>query len=130
MQSNYQNFSLTPYEQTIQMLHDLNCPIHRIGYRHLSEAIPYFAQSSSQSLSKEVYPKVAERFGNMDSRAVEHSIRSTILDAWNHRDPIMWRIYFPHAERVPSNKLFISPLAERLRFPAPYGTTVLHQNVI
>ena len=80
MQGNYQNFNLTKQEQTIQMLHDLNCPVHRIGYRHLSEAIPYFSQSPSQSLSKEVYPKVAERFGCMDCRAVEHSIRSAILD--------------------------------------------------
>ena len=115
MQGNYQNFNLTKQEQTIQMLHDLNCPVHRIGYRHLSEAIPYFSQSPSQSLSKAVYPKVAERFGSMDCRAVEHSIRSAILDAWQHRDPVMWRIYFPRAERVPSNKLFISTLAERLR---------------
>lgn len=130
MPSNYQNFGLTPQEQTIQMLHDLNCPIHRIGYRHLSQAIPYFAQSSSQSLSKEVYPKVTEHFGNLDCRAVEHSIRSTIQDAWNRRDPVMWRIYFPHADRAPSNKLFISTLAERLCWPAQRQSTVMRQNVI
>ena len=48
MQGNYQNFNLTKQEQTIQMLHDLNCPVHRIGYRHLSEAIPYFSQSPEE----------------------------------------------------------------------------------
>lgn len=99
---------------TARMLHELGIPIHRNGYRQLCIAIPCYAQQDIQSLSKELYPYVADYFGQTNWQAVERSIRDVILDAWEHRDPEVWEVYFPKFRKVPSNKMFISTLAEHL----------------
>lgn len=104
-----------PAQDTIrQMLRELSVPIHRTGYRQLCIAIPRFAQDSSQSLTKELYPYVAAQLGCADWRTVEHSIRVVILDAWQRRNPKVWEKYFPGAQKPPSNKQFIATLAEFL----------------
>ena len=105
---------LTAQELTSSMLRQLNIAIHRIGYRQLCIAIPRFAKDETQSLCKELYPYVAEYWGCADWRAVEHSIRVVILDAWESRDPEVWEKYFPDSRKPPSNKRFIATLAELL----------------
>ena len=102
-------------EQTIAMLHELALPIHRRGYKQLCIGIPRFALDDTQSLSKDLYPYLAEYFNYSDWHAVESSIRDVILDAWEHRNPDVWEKYFPNQTKVPSNKQFIATLAERLR---------------
>lgn len=99
---------------TIRLLHTLNVPVHRNGYRHLCIAIPCYAQDNSQWITKELYPYVARHSGSSNAIAVEHAIRTAIFDAWTRRDPEVWKRYFPHCDKAPSNKLFISVLAEQL----------------
>ena len=93
-------------------LHSLGFRTHLDGYRQLCVGIPIFAQNPGMLLSKELYPAIAEVFGLPDCRAVEHSIRKAITDAWNRRDSVVWEKYFPGAKAVPTNKAFISKLAE------------------
>lgn len=106
---------LSPQEQTTEMLHELGLPIHRLGYRQLCIAIPYFAQDEGRSLSKDVYPHLAEVFGYPDCKAAESAIRDSIRQSWMARDPLVWKKYFPNPNRHPSNKVFIATLAERLK---------------
>ena len=100
---------------TIQMLHELQIGIHRLGYRQLFVAIPCYALNDSQSLCKELYPAVAEHFGYPGWRPVERAIRVAILAAWDNRNLIVWYKYFPGMEKPPTNKQFIATLAERLK---------------
>ena len=105
-----------PYiEATHQMLTDLNISVHRRGYQQLCVGIPRFALDNTQSLTKELYPYIASRFGNSDWQAVEHSIRLVLLEAWDSGNREVWEDYFPYCHRPPTNKQFIATLAERLK---------------
>ena len=99
---------------TVSMLHELCRGVHRLGYIHLTLAVPMYARDKTQSLSKEIYPPIAARFGYADWHCVERSIRTAILDAWERRDPEVWRRYFPEETKASTNKKFIAALAERL----------------
>ena len=96
-------------------LHTLGFRTNLDGYRQLCEGIPIYAQSPGMLLSKELYPIIAEKFSLPDYRTVEHSIRKAITDAWSRRNPIIWEKYFPGATEAPTNKVFISKLAEMSR---------------
>ena len=96
-------------------LHTLGFRSNLDGYRQLCEAIPIYAQNPGMLMSKELYPAVSDMVGLPDSRTVEHSIRKAIADAWSRRDPILWGKYFPGATEAPTNKAFISKLAEMLQ---------------
>ena len=100
---------------TIAMLHQLRIGIHRLGYKCLTIAIPSYAIDDTQSLSKELYPHVAECLGHAEWYAVERAIRTVILDAWETREPIIWERYFPGHKKAPTNKQFLAVLAEKLR---------------
>ena len=102
-------------EQTKAMLLHMQFPVHRNGYKQLLLAVPLFARDPFQSLTKELYPAIARKLGFSDGKAVEHSIRSCILYAYAHRDPEIWEQYFPNATKAPSNKQFLSTLAEMLK---------------
>lgn len=101
------------------MLHDLNFPVHRLGYSHLILAISRYAQGDLPSLTKELYPFVAKRLGYTDWRSIEHTIRCAIADAWANGDPQAWALYFPRCSKAPSNKQLIAALAERVQQNTP-----------
>lgn len=111
--------SSDPESQTAVHLHTLNFATHLDGYHQLCVGIPIFAENPGMRLSKELYPAIAARFGNMDARAVEHSIRKSIEAAWLHRNPRVWIKYFSPVNGTipcPTNKEFLSRLAEMLVF--------------
>lgn len=99
-------------ETVIQLLHLLGIGIHRLGYQYLRSAIVRFAADDTQSLSKELYPDIAEQFGIADWRSVERAIRAVILDAWENRNEAVWEPYFPNRKKAPTNKQFLAVLAE------------------
>ena len=101
--------------QVICMLHELNIAVHRVGHKQLTIAILRYVQDDTQSLTKEIYPYVSKCLGYSDWRTVEHSIRVSIMHAWNDRDPEVWEQYFPNQKRFPSNKQFIATIAELLQ---------------
>lgn len=96
-------------------LHTLGFRTNLDGYRQLCEGIPIYAQNPDMLLSKELYPAIGEIFCLPDCRTVEHSVRKAITDAWSRRDPVIWEKYFPGAREAPTNKAFISKLAEMSR---------------
>lgn len=98
-----------------QILRDLGIPVHRKGYRQLTVAIQLYMQDSNQSLTKEIYPGVSKVTGCADWRLIERDTRCVIQYAWEHGDPDVWRLYFPQSRKSPSNKLFISTLAQLLQ---------------
>lgn len=103
------------YVSICNALQILGIPVHRKGYRQLAIAVAIFATDNTQSLTKEIYPAVAKLTGIVDWRLVERDIRSVIQYAFANKTPTIWRIYFRELEKAPSNKVFISVLAEMLK---------------
>jgi two-component system response regulator (stage 0 sporulation protein A) len=88
------------------------------GYGCLREAILLMARERDQSMTKELYPAVAKICGG-DWESVERTCRSAIQKAWAKRDRRLWQLYFPgegpEGARRPSNRAFISRLADAIR---------------
>lgn len=99
------------YEKAISILQNLQFPLHRVGFKQLAIAISLFSKDNRQSMSKEIYPIIANYWNCSNWRNIEHSIRIIILDAWIHRDREEWDVYFPGIEKAPSNKCFIATIA-------------------
>lgn len=94
-------------------LEKLGIPADARGGKQLRVAIPLYAQNPEQKMSGELYPAIAKICGTTPMGS-ERMIRRTIGEAWSHRDPDCWSEYFPGNLRQPSNKMFISTLAEKL----------------
>lgn len=81
------------------------------GYTCIQEAVHQLLRDPEQSLTKEVYPKVAAICGGTTMR-VEKAIRSAIVDTWKRREDEIWRVFFPpdHNGQLscPSNGDFLS----------------------
>jgi len=95
-----------------KLLRELGIPRHRLGFSLLCLALPRYAVSENLSLSKELYPQIAQTLSLSDWRAAEHAIREVIHYAWLHRDPEVWGRYFPQFEKAPSNKVFLAALED------------------
>jgi hypothetical protein len=93
-----------------KLLQQLGIPQHRDGCTQLKAAIPLYADRPSLPLNKVIYEKVAQSSGFSSARQVEHSIRMVIQAGWNKT--ALWAELFPRGK--PSNKIFISRLAELL----------------
>lgn len=106
---------LTAQERTQQMLHELGFSTRHVGYKVLCIAIPRYAQNSSQSITKELYPSLRKQFGYRRPTAVEHPIRYAIGEAWAHGDPDAWKARFPACRKAPSNMEFIATISEQLK---------------
>lgn len=107
--------SHTAQELTRQMLHELGFSPRLSGYKALCLAIPNYAQNSSQSITKELYPYLRREFGYIRPAAVERTIRYAISEAWERGDPGAWGRYFPRCSKAPSNMVLIATLAEYIR---------------
>ena len=107
-----------PRNAVSNMLCDLGISTKLRGYAYLREAILEIMRNPGQMITKELYPKVG-KLCNANGIQVERSIRSAITKAWQKRDEALWRSYFgSNADGIPekpTNAVFISMLAERLR---------------
>ena len=88
------------------------------GFRYLQEAISQVLLEPDQSITKELYPGVAQVCDTAGAQ-VERSIRGAILDAWKRRDDRIWQLYFPPDREgiipKPTNAAFITRIADGLR---------------
>jgi two-component system response regulator (stage 0 sporulation protein A) len=88
------------------------------GYNYLREAIPLAMQRPGQMVTKQIYPEVG-RLCDAGKDQVERCIRTAIDSAFRRRKDVLWREFFQPGPdgnlSRPSNGLFISTLAERLR---------------
>lgn len=104
--------------RTGELLLSLGFATKHRGYTYLLEAIVWEAQTPGQSVTKHIYPAIADKF-NCPQANVEHAIRTAIQSAWAKRDDAVWQQYF-HAEPDgtiprPTNAAFISRIARELR---------------
>ena len=102
-------------DQLCYILLHLQIAAHLYGYKQLRVAIPRFAQDTSQSLSKDLYPYVAQALDCVSWQSVEHAIRDAIAYGWEKGDREVWNMYFPGCREMPSNKRFIATLAEYIK---------------
>ena len=107
-----------PRNNVSNLLLALGIPTKLRGYNYLREAILLMAKEPGQSITKELYPKVAA-LCHCEAKHVERSSRSAIQAAWQNRDERIWQLYFPpgadHTIPRPSNGSFITRLADSLR---------------
>lgn len=102
------------------MLHLLAVPAHIKGYQYLREAIALVLRDMDliNSVTKELYPMVAKRFGTTPSRA-ERAIRHAIEVAWDRGDVDVLNNFFGYTIRSdrgkPTNSEFIAYVADKLR---------------
>jgi len=101
------------------IIHEIGIPVHVKGYQYLREAIimAYNDISLLKSLTKELYPKIAEKFKTTPSR-VERAIRNAIQLACDRGNLKMINNIFGHPMNTnrgkPTNSQFISAITERL----------------
>ena len=106
-----------------ELLHTLAVPAHIKGYQYLREAISLTLRTMDliNSVTKELYPMVAKRFGTTPSRA-ERAIRHAIEVAWDRGDVDVLSGFFGYTIRSdrgkPTNSEFIALVADRLRLKA------------
>ena len=99
---------------TAMYLQSLQFQTHLEGYRQLCVCIPFMCRNPEASLTKTVYPAVADALGIADWRSVEHAIRKTIENAWSNRNTDQWSRYFPTEVAAPSNKQLIACLVSEV----------------
>ncbi|MCR5786795.1 MAG: sporulation transcription factor Spo0A [Acholeplasmatales bacterium] len=108
-------------ERISNYLHNIGIPSHIKGYKFLTSAVIMVYQDFNllDSITKKLYPSIAETYGTTDSR-VERAIRHAIEVAW--KDPsnadyinkmLQPMITF---DKKPTNSEFIASLTDLLRF--------------
>ena len=85
-----------------------------LGYRMLCQAIPRYREDRGQSITKELYPELGQRFGGCGGAGAERAIRYAVAQAWSRGRREVWEGYFPPGGKRPSNLHFIATVAEYL----------------
>lgn len=105
------------------IIHEIGVPAHIKGYQYLREAIVmvYHDVEILGSVTKVLYPKIAERFSTTPSR-VERAIRHAIEVAWSRGNTEAIGQVFGYTVSVskakPTNSEFIAMVADKLRIEA------------
>ncbi|MBQ3193950.1 MAG: response regulator [Oscillospiraceae bacterium] len=95
------------------LLMQLHIATRHKGFSYLLEGILLLAEDPSQSITKELYSKVAKRCG-CKRENVEHPMRNALELAWKRGDPQVWMQYFPNHTKRPSNAEFLSRMVQEL----------------
>lgn len=119
------NLVAYPTKRTIdaaitQIIHEIGVPAHIKGYHYLREAIGIVFEDVEilGSITKVLYPRIAERYKTTPSR-VERAIRHSIEVAWGRGNMDAIRNVFGYTVSIsktkPTNSEFIAMIADRLR---------------
>lgn len=106
-------------KEITKLLHTLGMPTHVLGYEYSREAILIALgnKDTLRSITKELYPAVAEAFNTTPSR-VERTIRHAVGLAWDRGDLDTLQGFFGYTispERgKPTNSEFLSALVDHL----------------
>jgi len=112
--------------QITQIIHEIGVPAHIKGYHYLREAIGLVYEDVEilGSITKVLYPKIAQRFKTTPSR-VERAIRHSIEVAWGRGNMEAIRRVFGYtvsaSKTKPTNSEFIAMIADRLRMEHRVG---------
>lgn len=106
--------------QITQIIHEIGVPAHIKGYHYLREAIGIVFDDVEilGSITKILYPRIAERYKTTPSR-VERAIRHSIEVAWGRGNMDAIRKVFGYtvsaSKTKPTNSEFIAMIADKLR---------------
>ncbi len=109
-----------------QIIHEIGVPAHIKGYHYLREAIGIVFNDVEilGSITKVLYPRIAERYKTTPSR-VERAIRHSIEVAWGRGNMDAIRSMFGYTVSVsktkPTNSEFIAMIADKLRIEHKVG---------
>lgn len=97
-----------------QILLDIGAPSHLIGYRHILMAVKLLMEDPKMSITRKLYPCIAEAFDSTASR-VERAIRYVIEVAWDRGDLDVLNHYFGNTvsslKGKPTNSHFLIQMA-------------------
>ncbi len=102
------------------MLQEIGIPAHIKGYQYLRDALMLTVRDTRflSGITKELYPKVAEKYGSTTSR-VERAIRHAIEVAWNRGQMEIINDMFGYTVQEekgkPTNSEFIAMLVDKIR---------------
>ncbi|MDR2360017.1 MAG: sporulation transcription factor Spo0A [Oscillospiraceae bacterium] len=102
------------------IIHEVGVPAHIKGYQYLRDAIIRVVNNPDiiNSVTKVLYPDVAERFNTTASR-VERAIRHAIEVAWDRGDIDILQKYFGYTisniKGKPTNSEFIALISDKLQ---------------
>ncbi|GBF11050.1 sporulation transcription factor Spo0A [Tepidibacillus infernus] len=108
------------------IIHEIGVPAHIKGYMYLREAITmvYNDVEILGSITKVLYPKIAEKFNTTPSR-VERAIRHAIEVAWSRGNVDAIKNLFGYTVNIskakPTNSEFIAMVADKLRIESKVG---------
>lgn len=114
------------YEAAVTaLLHKIGIPAHFKGYNYLRDAVLMLLQDESLvggSLTKELYPRLAERY-NTTPGGVEAAIRNAVIAAWEHGNREFLNELTGSASKgkFPTNSLIIAKLADQMRYQLMVG---------
>jgi len=103
-----------------ETIHNMGVPAHIKGYSYLRESIIMSIENKEMinSITKILYPTVAEKFNTTPSR-VERAIRHAIEVAWERGDVDTLNGYFGYTIHIgrgkPTNSEFIALLSDKIR---------------
>ncbi len=106
--------------EVTSLLHDMGVPAHVKGYQYLRDSILMILQDIQilPSITKDLYPKIAEKYGTTPSR-VERAIRHAIELAWDRGNVDLMTEYFGYSINLekgkPTNSEFIAMVSDRIR---------------
>ena len=103
-----------PQTVVARILRRFSLPEHRDGFEYLRIGTPLYMADRCQSLTKELYPAIAQLCGCDDGKLIERAIREVLEDGWKSRNTALWRWYFPCLEHRPSNKLFLATVVRMI----------------
>lgn len=107
-------------KEITKLMHNLGMPAHVLGYEYTREAILIALGNKDilRSMTKELYPAVAQAFNSTPSR-VERAIRHAVELAWDRGDLNALHKFFGYTvsskKGKPTNSEFLSALADHLR---------------
>jgi len=102
--------------EVIKLLHAIETPVHTKGYLYLKEAIllSCFHHQTALSLTKDIYPKIAEKFQTTTS-CTERAIRHTIKLTWDKKNKKLFHLFSHPLTKKPTNGQLISTISEKIR---------------
>lgn len=107
-------------KEITKLMHTFGMPAHVLGYEYAREAILIALGNKDilRSITKELYPAVAQAFNTTPSR-VERAIRHAVELAWDRGDLTVLDELFGNSisrsKGKPTNSEFLSALADHLR---------------
>ncbi|MFY9535659.1 MAG: sporulation transcription factor Spo0A [Bacillota bacterium] len=106
--------------EVTRLIHDMGIPANIRGYTYLREAIILVIEEAQllNSVTKELYPRVAEMFDTTAAR-VERAIRHAIEIAWTRGNIKLLNTLFGYTvsseKGKPTNSAFIARIADKIR---------------